>query len=256
MKTILCSMLILCFTGLFAQTECPISNYYGDFLKAEKIKRGEREFIRKSVTQAETESCVKNLVNNNIQYIDYLLTHFITKENYSDLVLIEDTVEIQAQFENQLKNDSLFNSIMTELADKTINNKLEKDSVNIDYVVNVAVKYFAILSINEEGHFSTRICTGFNLIKETEPERNPHIEAFAFSSVFKNLSSENYNLYGDFVTFVRNIYTLNLGTVKEEKLLRAQGALFMAMRENSKLKEMLIDEYSEKKEFLPFKMYY
>lgn len=202
MKSILFSMLILCFSGLFAQTECSISDYYGDFLKAEKIKRGEREFIRRSVNQIETESCVKHLVNNNIQYIDYLLTHFITKGSQSDLVSIEDSIEIQQQFENQLKNDSLFNSIMTELADKTINNKLEKDSV------------------------------------------------------FKNLSSEQYHLYEDFANFVRAIYTFNLGTENNEKLLRAQGALFMAMRKNSKLKEMLIDEYSEKKDFLPFKMYY
>lgn len=35
-----------------------------------------------------------------------------------------------------------------------------------------------------------------------------------------------------------------------------QGAIFMAMRENSKLRQMLIDEYNEKKEFLPFILYY
>ncbi len=72
----------------------------------------------------------------------------------------------------------------------------------------------------------------------------------------KNLTNEDYNLYGDFVSFVKNIYTLNLGTEKNEKLLRAQGAIFMAMRENSKLKDMLINEYEKKQAYLPFKLHY
>jgi len=256
MKTILFVFLTLSVTTLFAQTECKMQNFYGDFLKAEKLKHGEMEYIIKSVNPVITGSCIENLVNNNIQYIDYLLTHFSDGKMYSELVSIEDSVEMQIKFSEKLANDSLFNALMTEFADKTINKKLEKDSIDIDYLINLAVKYFAILSINKDGHFSTRICTGFNLIKETEPERNPLVEAFVFSSVFKNLNSEKYNLYVDFVGFVRNIYKLNLGTANNERLLRAQGALFMAMRENSKLREMLIDEYNNKKEFLPFELEY
>jgi hypothetical protein len=256
MKTILFVFLTLSVTTLFAQTECKMQNFYGDFLKAEKLKHGEMEYIIKSVNPVITGSCIENLVNNNIQYIDYLLTHFSDGKMYSELVSIEVSVEMQIKFSEKLANDSLFNALMTEFADKTINKKLEKDSIDIDYLINLAVKYFAILSINKDGHFSTRICTGFNLIKETEPERNPLVEAFVFSSVFKNLNSEKYNLYVDFVGFVRNIYKLNLGTANNERLLRAQGALFMAMRENSKLREMLIDEYNNKKEFLPFELEY
>lgn len=256
MKSIVQIMLVLCVTTIFAQTECPIYNYYGDFLKIEKVKHGDSEDVRKSVNRIKTDCCAKDLVNNNILYIDYFLTHFLTRKNYSDLESIKDSLELQLMFEKKLVNDSLFNSLMIEFADKTINNKLEKDSVGIDYVLNIAVKYFAILRITDEGNFSTSICTGFNLIKQTEPERNPHIEAFAFSSVIKNLNSEKYNLYSDFVSFVKNIYKLNLGTEKNDRLLRAQGAIFMAMRENSKLRQMLIDEYNEKKEFLPFILYY
>jgi len=256
MKSIIQIMLIFSFTAIWAQTECSIYNYYGDFLKIEKVKHGDSEYVRKSVNPIKNECCVKDLVNNNILYIDYFLTHFLTGKDYLDLKSIEDSLEMQLMFEKKLVKDSSFNSLMIEFADKTINNKLEKDSVGIDYVLNIAVKYFAILRITDEGNFSTSICTGFNLIKQTEPERNPHIEAFAFSSVIKNLNSEEYNLYKDFVSFVKNIYKLNLGTEKNERLLRAQGAIFMAMRENSKLREMLIEEYKEKKEFLPFILYY
>lgn len=243
-------------SGIFAQSECNISDYYGDFLKVEILKRGEREFLGKSVKIIENQSCVQDLVNNNILYIDYLLTHFISREKYSELHTISDSMQLKQDFVNILKKDSLFNSLMTELADKTVNKSSDKDSVNIDDLVNIAVKYFAILDINDEGHFSTRICTGFNLIKETEIDRNPHLEAFAFSSIMKNLSSEEYNLYHDFVNAVRKIYKLNLGTGKEDILLRAQGALFMFMAENSKLEKMLKDEYNKQKDHLPFILYF
>ncbi|MDI6403018.1 hypothetical protein QLX67_13510, partial [Balneolaceae bacterium ANBcel3] len=245
-----------CFTDLHAQTECLITDYYGDFLNVEIVNHNEQEFIHKSVIQVETESCVKDLVNNNTMYFDYLLAHFITRENYSDLVSMEDPVEIQSEFQNHLKNEHHFNSIMTELADKTINNKLEKDSVRIDYVLNVALKYFAITNILEDGQFMLRVCIGANLIRATEPEINPHIEAFTYSAVMKNFLDGSYNLREDLGSSLRNLYTLNLGTEPNDILLRAQGALFMAMRENSRLKELLIDEYSANKEFLPFKMLY
>jgi len=256
MKSILFSWLLFSFTALLAQSECRIYKHYGDFLKAEKITHGDQEFVHKSVVKVKTESCVEKLANNNMPHISYLLTHFINHEKYADLVSIEDSVELQAQFIQILRNDSFFNDLMSDFADKTINKKANKDSVSIDFLINIAVKYFAILSINDEGNFLTRICTGFNLIDETEPERNPHIEAFAFSSIMKNLTNEDYNLYGDFVSFVKNIYTLNLGTEKNEKLLRAQGAIFMTMRENSKLKDMLINEYEKKQAYLPFKLHY
>ncbi len=255
-KILFCTISLLLASGLFAQAECNISDYYGDFLRAEIFKSGDREFLRKSVNTIEKESCIKDLVNNNILHIDYLLTHFITRENYSELQTISDSLKLEQMFLKALRKDSLFNSLMTELTNKTVNKSIDKDSVNIDDILNLAVKYFAILDINDEGHYSTRICTGFNLIKETETDRNPHLEAFAFSSIMKNLSSEEYNLYHDFVSAVRKIYKLNLGSEKNDILLRAQGALFMFMAENSKLESMLIDEYKKRQNYLPFKLYF
>ena len=45
---------------------------------------------------------------------------------------------------------------------------------------------------------------------------------------------------------------MNLGVDKEERLLRARGAVFMQMFYNQKLRDMLLYEYEHKKDYLPF----
>ena len=51
---------------------------------------------------------------------------------------------------------------------------------------------------------------------------------------------------------VRELYTLNMGIDMEERLLRAQGALYILMRNNPVLLAMLQAEYAARAEYLPF----
>jgi len=59
-------------------------------------------------------------------------------------------------------------------------------------------------------------------------------------------------MYDEFVKAMKELYKLNLGNEKEEKVLRAQGAMFILMRNNENLRKMLKSEYIKQKEFLPF----
>ena len=61
-----------------------------------------------------------------------------------------------------------------------------------------------------------------------------------------------FNMYNEFVKGIKELYKVNLGTNNEEKLLRAQGAIFLLMRNNEVLKRMLKAEYDNQKEYLPF----
>ena len=59
-------------------------------------------------------------------------------------------------------------------------------------------------------------------------------------------------MYDEFVKALKELYTVNLGIDKDERLLRSQGAMFMLMRNNSALKALLLELYEEKKSYLPF----
>jgi hypothetical protein len=165
---------------------------------------------------------------------------------------LTDSVAIRNRFFNDLKKDSLFNSVMTDLVNKTIDKKIPKDTISMDKLLNVAVKYFSIMRLTDEGHYVGKVCVGLNDIKKTESERKPFIEAFSFSSILKHYQSEEYSMYDEFVKTIKELYKVNLGIDKDEKLLRAQGAMFLLMRNNENLKKMLKSEYEKQKDYLPF----
>lgn len=59
-------------------------------------------------------------------------------------------------------------------------------------------------------------------------------------------------MYNEFVKAIKELYKVNLGIDRNEKLLRAQGAMFLLMRNNENLRMMLKEEYDQQKEYLPF----
>ena len=63
-------------------------------------------------------------------------------------------------------------------------------------------------------------------------------------------------MYEEFVNAIKELNTINLGIEEGEKLLRAQGAMFVIMKNNDKLRKMLQVEYEKQKEYLPFILIY
>ena len=59
-------------------------------------------------------------------------------------------------------------------------------------------------------------------------------------------------LYAEFIKSVNEVAKLNLGLKEDERILRAQGALFMLMSLNPKLREVLQFEYEKQKHMLHF----
>lgn len=254
MKRLLLILTIGLFTvNSFSQTDCNIEKEYQQIFKIEKKKYGEREYLMKTISEIDSNSCFSDLVNNNGQYIDYLRTHFSDNSNYEKLMAISDTIELQNEFIKSLENDSLFNSEMNKLTKKiTDKSNYLPDTISMNVLLNIAVKYFSIIKINTDGHYVGKVCTGINGLKQTEKERNPQIEAFCFTTILNNYEGEQFNMYGEFVKGIKELYKINLGIENGDRLLRAQGAMYMFMRNNDKLKELLLLEYENKKEFLPF----
>ncbi|MFW6327189.1 MAG: hypothetical protein ACOC2F_02665 [Bacteroidota bacterium] len=237
----------------FSQTDCNIIDEYGEIFKIEKKKYGEREYLMKTINEIDPNSCFSDLVNNNGQYIDYLRTHFADNSNYEKLMAINDTIELQNKFIKSLEKDSLFNTEMSKLTKKiTDRSNYTPDTISMDELLNIAVKYFLIVKINKDGYYAGKVCTGINGLKQTEKERKPQVEAFCFTTILNNYQGEQFNMYDEFVKGIKELYKINLGIENEERLLRAQGAMYMFMRNNDKLKELLLVEYENKKEYLPF----
>jgi len=237
----------------YSQNNCNIVDEYQKIFKIKKKKYGEKEYLIKTVNKIDTNSCFSELINNNRQYINYLLMHFSDNSNYEKLMTISDTVELQNEFIKALENDSTFNRVMNKLAEKITNkSQFVPDTISMDGLLDIAVKYFFIMKITKEGYYAGKVCTGINGIKQTEKERKPQVEAFCFTTIMNNYQGKQFNMYNEFVKGIKELYKINLGIKDKERLLRAQGAMYMFMRHNEKLKELLIFEYKKKKKYLPF----
>lgn len=254
MKSALFILTILCLnTTVFCQEKCEITEVYAQIFTITKETFRDREFLMKKVNPIDSSSCFSKLINENIRYIDYLRTHFTDNSKNEKLKAIKDSIKLQRTYIKHLKNDSVFNSVMQKLTKKTPNDKsFVADTISTDDLMNIAVKFFSIKGITQEGYYEGKVCVGINGIKLTEPIRQPHVEAFCFTTILNHLNSEEYNLYNEFVNGIKALYTLNLGIDANQRLLRAQGAMFMYMRNNEILKKALLATYRKKKDFLPF----
>jgi len=243
----------LIITNSFSQNQCKIEKQYKNIFKIEKKKYKQREYLSKTVNILDSNSCFSDLVNNNGQYIHYLRTNFSDNSNYKELMDITDTIELQNEFIKSLVIDSTFNNVMNKLTTKiTDKSHFVPDTISMDELLNIAVKYFSILKITEKGDYAGKVCTGINGLKQTEKERKPQVEAFCFTTILNNYRGEQFNMYDEFVKGIKELYKINLGIENDDRLLRAQGAMYMFMKNNDKLREVLILEYKKKKKFLPF----
>lgn len=236
----------------YSQNHCNIKNHYNDFILIKKLALGKDNILMKRVVKAKKASCFSELVNNNTMFVNYLLTNFSSSSNDKKLLKLADSVTLKKSYFSELKKDSLFNSLIIELSNKTINRKVAKDSISTGDLLNIAVKYFSIKKLNEKGDYAGKVCAGLNDIKKTERDRKPFVEAFSFSSILKHYNGAKFSMQKEFIKSIKELYKLNLGIDKREKLLRAQGAMFILMRNNDNLKEMLKTEYERQKEYLPF----
>lgn len=246
--SILCLLSLKCYSqhSSYSETE------FEQIFLIKKVKYGERESLQNTINTIPEKHRLSGMVNNNKSYLEYLIKNFSDNKNYSQLLALENTEELQEKYIGALKKDSLFNAAMFKISEKALNPSFVADTVSIDELLNVAVKFFNIKGITKEGHYAGKVCSGINGIVETLPERKPHLEAFSFSTIIENIEHQEENMHDEFVIAMYELYKLDLGVEKEDRLLRAQGVMFSLMRNNAKLKKLLLSEYEKKKEYLPF----
>ncbi|MEO0273162.1 MAG: hypothetical protein ABIM30_08770 [candidate division WOR-3 bacterium] len=243
---------LLLFTPTACTQPCDIRAAYEHFIQIEIKQHKGKGYLTTSVIPLPEENCAASIVNSYPLLIDYLLAHFSSPTNKEDLINLGDEQVIRQKYVERLQKDSTFTSIMDELVRKTIDKTLPLDTVKIDELVNIAVKFFQITDVQEDRYYTGKICVGINGILQTEERRVPFIEAFAFSVIMSHLTGIEYNVYSEFSSIIREISKVNLGIDQKERVLRAQGATYVLMSRSELLKKALLAEYARGANVLPF----
>lgn len=231
---------------------CNIQEHYGDFLAMDRSVHDGKEYFALRVFEAPKEACFAELVNGDQRYVDYLAQNFAKGIDRTRLARIADDGEMNAAFIQQLQADTAFNEVMIGWVGRAVDRTQPKDTVTMAEMLNVAVKFFSIYKLNAEGRYVGKICVGLNDVAKTEELRMPCVEAFCFSTIFGHLGEGEFNLYDEFIKSAKQLYDVNLGVDPQERLLRAQGAMYFLMRDSAPLKAALAGEYGRRQHSLPF----
>ncbi|UVD80131.1 hypothetical protein NWE55_02230 [Myroides albus] len=249
--TLIISLFILNLNQAIAQEDTFVA--YKDFLKIRYIELPNKtKLLVHQITYVDVNIKGAEYINNQILFWDYLLTNYTDQIKYTPLEKVKDTIALQDTYVSYISKDEILTPIVSDYISKAFSKTKSKDQVSIDELLNIAVKFFSIDKVTQEGMYSVKVCVGSNDLKSTEANRKPFLEAFAFNTLMKNLKNKKYDVYPYFINAVKEIYKLNLGIDKKEMLLRAQGALFIQMLQSEDLTKLLKEEYLKNKEVLPF----
>jgi hypothetical protein len=236
-------------------SKCAISDHYGLIFNAFRYVDGERSIVLTNVDSLPENHCLAPLVNANQMYLDYFLKNCSHLDFEALQVVVKDSTKLQKAFIKQLNKDEEFNQLLNTFSARFLNPSLPPtETFSMDKVLDVAVKFFNINKITPEGYYSGKVCVGINGIKSTQKERSLQLEAFCFAAVFEGYQSPEFNLQGEFVKAIKELYKLQLGVDEKERLLRAQGGMFFLRRNNAQLRAALLHEYELRKAYLPFEI--
>lgn len=232
-------------------SQCNFVNDFDKFLNASIQKYDNTTYLKKQVLVNDSSYTYFKNISVNSNYIEYLLTNFSTIHSIKTITEDSDTSDFQNKYISKLKKDTIFTRFMCEFYSKSISKSIPKDTINLNQLMNIAVKYFSIFDI-ESNRYSVKVCTGINQISNTLSVRNPQLEAFCFSSIISEFIDPKINLMNEFSKAIEELYSISFGIDKNENLMRSQGALFILMKKNEVFKNYLINQYKEKAEYLPF----
>lgn len=243
-------VLILLVVSFFANAQITINERIDQQLKLDTYEYGEETKLMQLFQNKEP---YENILDYKL-YIGYVYTHFTDKANKKGGI-IDDASEKEVIFEtyrNRLKKDTLFVNTLQQISDNSAKAIQDKPVYNFDAILDIAVKFIKITDSNEEGNYALKVCVGVNDLDKTQPKRFADIEAFCFKAIFEAYADENEVLKNEIIGEFHKIISLNMGADKEERILRAQGALIVLMSQNEVLKSVLLREYESLKEILPF----
>src|SRR6056297_39827 len=236
-----------------------IHKRYPEIFILKKRKYKNKVLISPQLRELDPGDKLYDFVNYNQFYLTYIFSKTIRKNNgFKHLKEFKgDSLELQKKFINLIIKDTTFSPVFEKYICHYYNSigykvkgfKKIKNEISKRRLKDIAVKFFYIKDIKENGEYIRKLCVKDNGIDETEKNRNLHIEAFCFDAF-----ADSVQKFIEIFDEVTNKIEINLGLNKKEELLRTQGAVYYATSRNSKVMEILKDEYLRKKSYLPFKI--
>lgn len=236
-----------------ANGQCSLNGNYSSLFEIEVFdsEEMEKKILLTRVAKVNDSLCYAQAVNTMPSFFNYLKNNYSDHSLYTEIDLNADSATIQKAFETQLNKDAKLTGRLNEYFAKA-HGRSKKDEVLYEEILDIAVKFFSIQAINDKGYYEGKVCVGINLLESTAPKPKPFLEAFAFSAIMYDIQNLQPNLMDEFKNQMKVLYDLNLGLNEEERLLRAQGAMFMLMKNNTRLNAMLATHYAQNINWLPF----
>lgn len=127
------------------------------------------------------------------------------------------------------------------------------DTLTMDELLDVAVKFFSIeAKPNSAYTYGAGLCVANAAHTITQPGRDKKLGSFCAGAIFEHADDGVYDLHNELINVVKEISQLNLGLNDDERQLRAEGALYVLMKQNRKLREALWLEYEQQRHMLHF----
>ena len=216
-----------------------------------KLDTYDSEGIRLTSTFQNIEP-VENILDYK-SYINYIFYNFKDESSkFKGVININQKETVFELHRERLKNDTLFVNTLQRISDNSTKKIQDKPSYDLDVVMDIATKFVKITGINEQGNYTLKVCVGVNDLEKTQSKRYADIEAFCFVSVFNAYLNKENPLKDEIIKEFHKIVPLSMGIEKEERILRAQGALMVLMYQNESFKQAILKEYEDKKDILPF----
>ena len=188
-------------------------------------------------------------------FIGYLYSNFRKNKNvlqpYVDANRVNEEIE---NYRNETKNDTYFVNTLQQISDLSLKSIEEKPVYKFSQILDISTKFIKITGINEKENYSIRVCSGHTSISDTQNERFADIEAFCFVAILKAFAIKDGPLQKEVYKEFEKIVSVSMGIDRNDRLLRAQGALYILMYQNETLQNILKEAYEKDKKILPFRI--
>jgi hypothetical protein len=207
---------------------------------------------------------ITNLCNEFIK-ANYLTMDYLIRDVTASFLKnwdrsTENPVEVKQEFKGYLSANIESLNPIVELFGLFIKSKnhglisftgQSKKNFTLEQMKAIAVRNIFPQRMTETGKPAIKICVageGF----EDYPARDNLLEAFLFESVFNGFTEGK--LGKKIEEFMNTIPKLNLSTDNDTALKRAQGALWWLLFQDKEFEKILLDNYKNKKDYLPFEI--
>ncbi len=221
-----------------------------------------RKFLALEVQELPEDHPLLGLVQQNTWMLYYLLKHASLVSEPTLFGLMDTPEKLRDEFYSSLEASDQFHELLRTVVDSFLkgqggelegfSGRKKPRQLPLADLLKVAARFFYPAGISKSGKFRAHICVGINGLKDYEGERDLLVEAFCYQSIWTELGSPQVGIHDEFITILGEIRKLGLSSDEKTRIARAQGAAWIAMATNPKLKKLLLSNYRERQQILPF----